>query len=504
VERLSAAVDPRARGDGLLRLAAGIGVALAVGASFWPGIVLPAAAAAAVLVAAGPSRAPGARTAVLALGIAAVLLFPLLPDVARHPDAALSSLVGEPRFFALVRTVLGPGPATWAISWFLPVGAACSLVCLRREHRVAGNRLAAMAVAGTYLAWLAAAGYLPRSVSNPAAYISLVATAEALLIGFGVAAVASGFEREAFGIRQVAAVGLTAVLGIGLALQSIAAVAAPKDAGPDRLPAAWPVVAQGARGAFRVLWIGRRTGRPFPPPGGDPSGILAAGDSSLQYAITDRSGVTALDTGRAEHGAGYRALERTLAELAVGETRHLGALLAPFGVRFVVAASGDLPTEVRARLDEQLDIDAVPALGLEIYRVPRALPEASVLSADTSSGIVDASSARRADLQRIATLPPAAAAPLAPAPGGWSGEVAGGGADVYVADQFSDGWRLRSSGGAAVGPRVAFGWAVGFEAPEPGPVRIAYAAQWIRTLELVALAVVWAAALWLTRKPASR
>ena len=41
----------------------------------------------------------------------------------------------------------GPAPGDWAVSWFLPVAALCSLVVVSRDHRGTANRLAVVAVA---------------------------------------------------------------------------------------------------------------------------------------------------------------------------------------------------------------------------------------------------------------------------------------------------------------------------------------------------------------------
>ena len=174
-----------------------------------------------------------------------------VPPPARHPDAPVPDvglLVGDPSFWALARTVLGPGPGSWSVASFLPIAALVSIVIVRTEHRAAANHLALVGVAGIFLAWSSAAGYLPEAISNPPAYVGLVAVAESFLVGFGVASLASGFAREAFGIRQILAVGLTALLVAGLSLQALGAIAGSKEIGQDRLPPAWPVVSEGRKG----------------------------------------------------------------------------------------------------------------------------------------------------------------------------------------------------------------------------------------------------------------
>jgi hypothetical protein len=57
--------------------------------------------------------------------------------------------------------------------------------------------------------------------------------------------------------------------------------------------------------------------------------------------------------------------------------------------------------------------------------------------------------------------------------------------------------------GRASEPDRAFGWATSF--PVEGPsISIRYGAQLPRTIAIWVLAAVWAAALWITRKPVAR
>src|SRR5206468_2654663 len=200
------------------------------------------------------------------------------------------------------------------------------------------------------------------------------------LVALGVAA-AMGMERRAFGYRQLAVVVLGALLAGGLGLQAGQAVAGNWEVGRSQLPPAWPLVAAAQPGTdFRVLWLGRWNGDPFPAPGGDPQGTVSAGGTTVRYGITGRDGVTALDLGRPEQGDAYDYADRVLAAVLSGSTEHGGALLGPLGVRFVVADAGGLPATAKRRLDAQVDMDRKPAGGLIIYKNERALPPAAVTS----------------------------------------------------------------------------------------------------------------------------
>ena len=72
---------------------------------------------------------------------------------------------------------------------------------------------------------------------------------------------------------------------------------------------------------------------------------------------------------------------------------------------------------------------------------------------------------------------------------------------VVVTQQFDAGWRVEN-GGEDLAPFPGYGWAIA--APvQAGDVTVRFTQQWIRTVEMVLLALLWAAALWITRKPGS-
>jgi hypothetical protein len=214
----------------------------------------------------------------------------------------------------------------------------------------------------------------------------------------------------------------------------------------------------------------------------------------LFLALVD-AGISALDVGRPDGGAGYAYVREALAEILAGGTQHGGALLAPLGVRFVVAASGDLPASVRARLDAQVDLDLVPAGGLILYRDARWIPPA-MTTPDRSF----ARAVRDRSMLAISAIGALPRTTLQPAAAGWRGRSLGGVA--YVAEQYAAGWRASTSAGTRpVSP--AFGWAMTFPAPA-GSVALDYAGQSTRTAELLLLAALWIAVLWVTRRPGSR
>ncbi len=503
LDRLERAFGP-VLGSRPVRFMVGAGLVLAVAVSFAPGAALSFGVMflAVLLV---PGRGGRFRGLPLSIGMAvagASLAFPALLAAGGGPSPALGSTIGRPDFAALVRLAPGGGPGSWSVALFLPVAALVSFTLVDRERRLAAFRLAVASVAGVYLAWLSAAGYLPAVVSNPTAYLAVAAVADCVLIGLGVAAVIQMGGRS-FGYRQVAGVAVAALLGGGVILQAANVAVGEFAIGRSKLPPAWPLVAPakapGVGPRFRVLWLGERSGDPFPSPGGDAVATASAGGVTVRYAVAGRDGITALDTGRGFTGDAYPYLEESLGQIFTGSTTHGGTLLGALGVAYVVSRSGDLPEGAATALDAQVDLDLIPAGGLVIYRNDRTLPPAFVTSQPQYGTAADGSG-----LLAIASLPTFRGTHLASAPGGFRGRIPDGGARALVEEQFDQGWRLTGSGGAEIRPAPAFGWALGFTAPDGGPVRITYERQWVRDVEVGGLAALWLIALWITRKPARR
>ena len=278
------------------------------------------------------------------------------------------------------------------------------------------------------------AGLLPEALTNAPAWLGAAAVAEAALVAYGLSTFATGLDRHAFGARQIGVAALVLTLAVGLGAQAIQVTLAEWAVRPEGLPPAWPVVAS-SPGEFRVLWLGAPNGDRMPAPGGDPIGVVDAGAATARYGLTDRDGATALDEGRARSGPGYRELQDALSELLAGDTQHAGALLGPFGIRFVVAAEGDLPAATLSRLEEQLDINRVPAGGLTIFRNSAELPTAF---ASSNAPVPD-----EPDPALLEESPAADVTPLAGGGERWSG-VAPQAGHAVVTHQFDGGWRVQS------------------------------------------------------------
>jgi len=494
-ERVETAFDAEEPTDGRWRFVAGVGVTLAVLVAFLPGAVLAVALLVVVQLLTGRSRIRGLGIIALAFVAAAVLLFPFVPTLAAGGGAALMSQIGTTDLSRLTRLAPGGGPGTWVVALFLPIAAVFSFALVGADLRVRAIRAMLLALAGLALSWLSAAWWIPAPLSNPLAFLAVAAVAEVMLVAYGVSSAVTGLGRESFGMRQVLTGLLAIVLGGGLLLQSIVAlVGGWAVGGPDKVPAAWSVLQSTARRDFRVLWVGRRSNDPFPAPGGDPQGLAEAGPATLRFGLTGRDGSLAIDIGRPSAGPGPDHLDEALDEILSGATRHGGALLAAFGVGYVIAAGDDLPPMARDLLDAQADLDLVPAAGLTVYRNVRALPPAALLR----DGDATDESIRAPSPADVVLSPVRRVAPLTQVEGGWEGGKGSG--PVFVSTEFQGAWHVE---GSDDDPFTAFGWAAGFERQE-APVAVRYGAQLPATIQAWLLAAIWAVALWITRKPVAR
>ena len=496
VERAEVAFGRDELADGRWRFVAGLGVTLAIAVAFEPGSLVALLVVVAVQAVAGSSRRRGLELTGLSMLVAAVLLFPYVPSLVAGGARVLGSGVFTRDLGDLAMLTLGGGPGTWFAAAFLPIAAAVSFGLVGAGYRARAARVMAIAVTGLVLAWLSAVGYLPGSLANAPAYLSLTAVGEALLIGLGLSSVMTGLGREAFGLRQVTTALLTGVLAVGVTLQAVAAmVGGWAVGGPGQLPAAWAIVTGAEAEDFRVLWVGGDGGRAFPPPGGEPAGVVDAGPASVRFAVTGPAGSTVLDLGRPLAGEGVDRFGSAMKEILSGSTSHGGTLLAPFGIRFVVAADGAVSRQVVDRLGEQVDLDLVPATGLVIYRNAAALPLGAVLPADEEDRRL-VMSGELSDTIRFQTGP---STPLVRTPSGWTGDAPNAGIAV-LSTEFDAAWELL---GSSHPPTRAFGWSTAFDV-DPGAVGVRYGAQLPHTVEVVLLGGLWLAAVWVTRKPVAR
>ena len=132
-----------------------------------------------------------------------------------------------------------------------------------------------------------------------------------------------------------------------------------------------------------MLWVGADDGPRSRRPAATRRASSRRGAATLRYGLTDRAG-----TSRTRHRAAVGrprprpARARALGEILSGTTAHGGALLAPFGVRFVVADDDDLPAAAASCLDAQVDLDLDARRRARDLPERRAIPPAAILDAE--------------------------------------------------------------------------------------------------------------------------
>ncbi len=484
----------QARPKSAARWIVGTGMGLAAAISLFPGVWIAALLLLLpfVIIPEG-NVVRGLGLVLSAMVVAVILVFPFIWTLLSAGEQGLLQ-PGQADFARLVRLspteALGDGlPAL-----FLPVAALISFGLVEGRTTRAAARSLAVVVIAIPLAWLAAAGYLPGPAAVPTAYLAAAALSMAVLVGAAAGAIVSKARRTAFGARQLAVGVLGATLILGLGAQSLAMIPGNWGVGETRIAPAWAVVSTDAAPSFRVLWLGQDDGRSFPPPAGDPDGVVAAGGVELAYAVTGSGGRSALRLNMPASGAAFEVLEERLASVVSGRIRHGGAALAPFGIRYVVAEPGQLGSVAAERLSQQVDVDLIQQEGgLLLFRSSVPLPIAVILPGEAA-----ASAAARTDDLATTALPPGATAPFVPQDGGWSGtnpEAESGVA--LIADEYDDIWSGQA-GGAVVEPFLAFGWALGFPAPTGRLDVHPESGGW--TIQLLILAALWMAALWTVRR----
>ena len=190
-----------------------------------------------------------------------------------------------------------------------------------------------------------------------------------------------------------------------------------------------------------------------------------------------------------------------LAEIVSGATTHGGALLAPLGVRFVVAQERRPP---RRRSEHVLGRAGRPRPGGRVgaHHLPerRGAPARRGASPPTKRSAAIVASA---ELGAIEQLPSLRLPPLAAVEGGWAGEAPAPGP-----------WWCRRSSAPTGSSRAPTGTIVGPARRSDGrrrsmlagrvELRVRFTEQWVRTVETLVLGLLWLAALWVTRKPVSR
>jgi len=385
---------------------------------------------------------------------------------------------------------LGAGPLGYA----LLVAAAFPLLVGREWRAAWATRLWVVALGSFALAWAGQHGAL--GIGWPPADVLLAPAAAALALSaaLGVAAFELDLPGYHFGWRQVASV----VAGVAAVLACLPVLARSVDGrwrqpttGYDALLQPW-MAARTSQGDFRVLWVGSPAALPLP-------GWRL--DGRTAYA-TSLDGVPSVaDRWPGTSRGATRLLGQALTLTRRGLTAHMGHLLAPMGVRYVVVANASqplatkglelLPADLGQGLASQLDLEVVDrSSAMTVYQndawmaLRAQLPDGAVAAAKLNDPRV----AEQVDLASAAPVlrhgvPPTTA----------KGSLAAG-AVVEVASAPSGHWQL-SVGGASAARQGAFGAANLFTVAGPGQATLRYNTPVGWHLVIALDACVWAAAL---------
>lgn len=360
--------------------------AAAGSAAYWPALVglsgLPWVLDAMIRPWPSGWRARIRRVSVMVLGMAPVATLVPLASAVVVIVAVAGVVAGRRRWAALGRSLVpaaagvvfagvyllgvspsvlldGGGPADLVVQpvWLAVTFGAAALAVIR------GGRGGELAGWGALLAGVAlVADGMPGTGTEVAAAATLLgSTGAALMVGgaFDMGAV-DRWRRFVHALAVLAA--LAALVPVAAAIPGGRAYL-PDDVWSDRL--AFSTALAPATGPDRILLLGDRGTMP---------GAVREGDGFV-YRLVAGGGPTLDEAWLPTERVGDRALDATLARLALAEGVRPGAALAPFAIRWIVVA-GDTP--FTDAFTNQVDLAPVP-LGpdLAVYRNEAAEPRAT-------------------------------------------------------------------------------------------------------------------------------
>lgn len=512
----SSAPHHGARRAGLLSQALGLGIVDALACSLAPAtgalvLVMTAALALAVVVtglgARGSEDRGGVAVGAAAGRVVAVGAGATLVAVVLLAPWSIAVLSGPLRWQVLTGVPLDPasGPS-WAQTLRLSIGpigdtplsygmlgaAALPLLIGARRRLVWAGYAWVLTVAAFGLAWAEGRGWTGGLALDPQILLVPAAVGVALAIGLGAAAFERDLPSYRFGWRQGAVVLAAAAAAVGSLPVLVAA-----GSGRWDLPhigygeATTFMAARSPHGGFRVLWLA------------DPRVLPGAGWSLLDgtaYALSGGGVPDATAVWATSDPGPATAVGQAVGEAQRGQTVRLGALLAPYAVRYVVLVdalapvipgyqvpqSHPSPPSLLAALETQSDLRQVVGQdGMHVFADDLAVPEFS---------------------RREAPLTPqAAATPGVTAATGLTGWVPVGNprpsatalpervpaGTLLLARAPPRAWEARGSRGV-IPSGTAFGYAPRFDVPSPGGAVVVQArGSWVHGLEITAEVLLW-------------
>lgn len=461
---------------------------------------VPAAAIAVVLAAVAVTLSSAflgywrsaSRSLLVALGatvVAGVLCLPWVIGTARAGSGALAVFgvatpVSEAASWSdLLRFALGPIGVS-PLAWGFVVAALLPLVLGRGPRFHWAARLWSIALASWFLDWLVGRGKVGDLAIDPLVLLAPAAVAVAACVGLGLAAFETDLRTAVFGWRQLATVVAAAAVVAGTLPTFVSALPGrwelPQDGFDQSLT--W-MPAKASAGTFRVLWLGDARSLP--------QGSWKVGNG-LAYATSVDGPPDAAWLWNAADAGPASSLASAVDQASSSRTNQLGRLLAPAGVRYVVAVTAVAPVIPGLQTPEQYPVPAglLPALSSQLDLVP-VVSEGGVtvyenadwlpVRAEVAAHSNDATGARAGTTPSPAgTSSPSPGTPVAPdpltppagnrvvagaqpvLPGGptsrsFTGAVRAG--TVLASLAPADRWRVATSHGSTVRALApAFGW----------------------------------------------
>lgn len=428
-------------------------------------------------VATGDRRAFRAAAAGAALPLAAiVVLLPWSAELFRDgsPIGARPGPLGVPLTDLLRLVPSQPFPIPAPLAWAFPLAAAAGVAVATPERRNTARTLAVVGTLALLVAWAVSRG-VPWIASRPGFPLAIAAVAMAFLAGMAAEGLVPLLRARSFGAPHVALGGISAY-GIAAMVVGMALIAAGSFDGLRRAGELEPAFFQAEErtfGDFRVLW-------------------LAGNGRGLRADLSAPEGETVLTFGARRAGPGEDYLESVLASIVARRTEQAGRLLAPTGVRYVVLRPA-IDEDIVFAFARQTDMRFYQrgTAGTQVWRNEAWLPIAAAVRAPEWV----AASTSEPDRPALSSVPedPGRAGSLKRIrPGVLGGRIGIGVGSILLAEDFSDGWRVRA-GSREIQPVRSFGWATAFPTGSTsGPIVVAWEGQGGHRLALVLQAALLA------------
>ena len=291
------------------------------------------------------ARGPTWRVLVVAVQAVVVALVLALPWVVGTALAGKGSVAifglplsgaTAPSWGDVIRFAVGPA-ARSPLAWLLVVGAALPLVIARGTRLAWAARLWVMALASWGIAYATSRGELGSFTPSETVVLAPAALAVAACVGIGIAAFENDLSGREFGWRQLVGVAALVFVAVGLLPVLGGAVGGRWDLPSQGVEQPLAFLARPSTGVARVLWLG------------DPRALPAGGwsvESGLAYALTPQELPDAAQVFAPAGPGPADEVAKAVRLAAAGGTVHLGRLLAPAGVRYVVVVDALAPSLV--------------------------------------------------------------------------------------------------------------------------------------------------------------